>query len=213
MIYVIKHVPEEGPGIFEELIPRDAVTLLAGSDTWPAVETNDIFLIMGGPMGVYERKRYPFIEKELQLIRRCREQGAKVFGVCLGAQMIAEALGGKVYKGHVQEIGWYRITHSTAAADDPVFSIFPKELDVFQWHGDTFDLPPGAINLAGSAHYPNQAFKVGRNIYGLQYHIEATEQILHEWFPDDAGGTLADTAKLYRLASLAVKSFKQFLKN
>lgn len=210
MFYIIKHVPEEGPGLFSTLLPQGCKTILAGSDDFPAYDDVTGVLIMGGPMGVYEKEKYPFILKELSFIRNCFERGVKIFGVCLGAQMIAEALGGKVYKGEKEEIGWYKITHTEEAHFDPVFSIFPKELSVFQWHGDTFYLPPQAIRLAYSENYTNQAFRVGRNVYGLQYHIEVTEEIIKEWFPEQ-WESFVDRHLDY-LNTLAVEAFSRFLK-
>lgn len=209
MFYIVQHVKEEGAGVFLKLLPKETKTILAGVDEFPDVETVSCLLIMGGPMGVYEKDRYPFIEKELQFIKNCSENGVKIFGVCLGAQMIAQALGGKVYKGAVQEIGWSSIKLTEEAKEDPVFSVFPEEMEVFQWHGDTFTLPPGAIRLAYSTLYENQAFKYGDRIYGLQYHIEVTEDIVKDWFHEDFDKYLnMDFGWLNRLA---LEAFKRFL--
>lgn len=211
MFYLIQHVPEEGAGVFEQLLPSPYKTILTIKDSFPDnFENISGVLIMGGPMGVYERSIYPFIEKELAFIKKCYEKNVKVLGVCLGAQMIAEALGGKVYKGHIQEVGWCKIMHTKAAKEDALFSIFPEELDVFQWHGDTFDLPPDAIRLAVSKEYENQAFRVGKHIYGLQYHIEVTDKIIKEWFPQ--GYQKFVYPEINRLNSLAMEAFGRFLR-
>lgn len=211
MFYLIQHVLEEGAGVFEQLLPSNVRMILASRDDFPEdVREISGVLIMGGPMGVYEHNLYPFIEQELNFIKKCYESGVKVFGVCLGAQMIAEALGGKVYKGHVQEIGWCKIRHTKEAKDDTLFSIFPEELLVFQWHGDTFELPPNAVRLATSNEYKNQSFRVGNNIYGLQYHIEVTDNIIKEWFPETHEKMVNPDLK--RLNNLAIEAFKKFLK-
>lgn len=213
MFYVIKHVDEEGPGLFEKYLPENTVTILASREEFPEPKSTDTVLIMGGPMGVYEKDEYPFINKELDFIRRCFDKNVKILGICLGAQMIAEALGGKVYKGNVKEIGWFEITHTEYAKTDALFNIFPEKLLVFQWHQDTFELPEESIRLAKNENYVNQAFKVGDNVYGLQYHIEVTEEILKEWFPDEAEKNLyCDSKNLSTIKSLAELFFKKFLK-
>lgn len=211
MIYVIKHVDEEGPGLFGEVLPSMTITLRAGIDPWPQPSSADGIVLMGGPMGVYEADRHPWIPGELAFLRRCRDAGAALLGVCLGAQMIAEAFGGRVYKGAVKEIGWGPVVHSPAAASDPLFSVFPKELDVFQWHQDTFDLPDDAVVLASNGNYPNQAFRIGDCIYGLQYHIEVTEPILREWFTGDEADAMADGARLAAVRPLAIALGRRFL--
>lgn len=213
MFYVIKHVTEEGPGIFTPLLPEKHKVLLAGADNYPDQLTNiDGVLILGGPMGVYEKDVYPFIQRELDFIKKCYEKNIKILGICLGAQMIAEALGGKVYKGHVQEIGWYNVDLTEASSKDPLFSIFPNKHCVFQWHQDTFELPKDAILLAKSENYPNQAFRVGKNIYGLQYHIEVDGKVLKEWFKsDDTYKSYLNTNKFLFLKPLAETFFKKFL--
>jgi len=212
MFYVIKHVIEEGPGLFEDLIPKDRLTLLATKDDFPDIKSDDTVLIMGGPMGVYEKSEYPFIEKELDFIKKCYERNVKVLGICLGAQMIAESLGGRVFRGHIKEIGWYEITQTEHAERDYLFSIFPKKLSVFQWHQDTFELPNEAIRLSENENYPNQAFKVGKNIYGLQYHIEVTEKILKEWFPESKDiEKYCNSGNLSKVKIYALEFFKRFL--
>lgn len=209
MFYIIKHVPEEGPGLFGDLI-KDAKTLNAESCDFPDIKSDDMLLIMGGPMGVYEKDKYPFIEKELDFIRYCYRQGAKILGICLGAQMIAEALGGKVYKGKTKEIGWYQILHTNEAKKDKAFSVFPEKLKVFQWHQDTFTLPKYAVRLAFNKNYENQAFTIDERIYGLQYHIEVTEDIIKDWFPNDYN-LYIDRKQLSYLKNLAYIFFDKII--
>lgn len=212
MFYVIKHVEEEGPGLFESYLPENTITLLAPKKEFPEPDHNDTVLIMGGPMGVYEKEQYSFINKELDFIKRCFDKNVKILGICLGAQMIAEALGGKVFKGPVKEVGWYKITHTEHAKKDKIFSVFPEKLEVFQWHQDTFELPKNAIRLAKNENYINQAFKIQDNVYGLQYHIEVTNEVLNEWFQEEKEKYIyCDSVKLSVIKSFAVEFFKKFI--
>ncbi|MCX7991470.1 MAG: type 1 glutamine amidotransferase [Proteobacteria bacterium] len=210
MFYVIKHVKEEGAGLFTDKMNNMKI-IMAESMDFPDIREEDIVVIMGGPMGVYEKDKYPFIELELEFIRRCYKNGAKILGICLGAQMIAEALGGKVYKGHVKEIGWYEITHTNFAKKDKAFSVFPEKIMIFQWHQDTFTLPENAVRLAFNSNYENQAFTIEERVYGLQYHIEVTEDIIKEWFPDDYNKYI-DKAQLDLLRLYAYEFFQKFIK-
>ncbi len=209
MFYVIQHVREEGPGVFGRLLPKGYKTVIAGEQSFPEVNSVSGLLIMGGPMGVYEKDKYTFIEAELDLIRACAEKGVKIFGVCLGAQMIAEALGGRVYKGHIQETGWYQITLTEEAKKDKIFAHFPTNFEVFQWHGDTFTLPEKAVRLAFSDSYINQAFRVFDNIYGLQFHIEVTWEIIKDWFPHEFQNYRNES--LAELNAMAEEAFMKFL--
>lgn len=212
MFYVVKHVPEEGPGIFEKFLPRETQTIMAQSESFPDVKKDDFVLIMGGPMGVYEKDLYPFIKRELDFIKECFDKNVKILGICLGAQMIAEALGGKVFKGHVKEVGWFEIEHTFFAKNDRLFNIFPERLNVFQWHQDTFELPKEAIRLASSKNYENQAFKIGDYIYGLQYHIEVDEMVLKDWFADEElKPEYVDKSKISFIKPLAEEFFKAFI--
>jgi len=142
----------------------------------------DGLLVLGGPMGVYEEKQYPWMTRELSAIRRCLDRSLPVLGICLGSQMLAHAAGGKVFKGDAgQEVGWFPITLTPEGHRDPLLQGLGPSLEVFHWHGDTFTLPEGAVRLAGSAKYPHQVFKVGRNAYGFQCHLEVTEPMVREW--------------------------------
>ncbi len=186
-LLVIQHIECEDLGTFERPLREEGVSITfvnRGRDDRP-LETNfDAMILLGGPMGVYEADRYPFLLEEMDLIRRFSKEGKPMLGICLGAQLIAEALGGRVYKGERKEIGWYRIYLTGDGRRDPLFSSMPDVPIVFQWHGDTFELPEGAVRLAYSYIYPNQAFRVGDNIYGLQFHIEVTEAMVREWLSE-----------------------------
>ncbi|MBF8250801.1 MAG: Glutamine amidotransferase, class I, partial [Deltaproteobacteria bacterium] len=138
-------------------------------------------IIMGGPMNVYEETEYPFLKDEDRLIKEALAKKLPMIGVCLGAQLMAKAAGAKVTKGQKKEIGWYPLHLSKEATTDPALKILPKEIEVFQWHGDTFEIPKGAVRLASSELFHNQAFRIGENAYAFQFHIEVTEAIIKEW--------------------------------
>lgn len=146
--------------------------------------TPDLLIILGGPIGVYEREAYPFLDAETDLIRSRLAEKLPTLGICLGAQLIAAAAGASVYPGSQgKEIGWASIQAGTDAIDHPFFSeLLVPELRVLHWHGDTFDLPEDAHHLARTAAYPNQAFAIGQHALGLQFHPEVTAQNLERWY-------------------------------
>lgn len=138
----------------------------------PTVEDIDLLVVMGGPMSVNDEVQYPWLAAEKQFIREMIAVGKPILGICLGAQLIASAMGARVYANAQKEIGWWPVT--AVSSDDAVFN-FPPSLTVLHWHGETFDLPDGAQLLASSAACTNQAFQLGRNVIGLQFHLESTQ--------------------------------------
>ncbi len=185
-ILVIKHIDCEGLGSFEPHLKEMGfipVTVCGykGEEIPQSDKEFHALILLGGPIGVYETEKYPFLKEEMILVKNFHESGKAILGICLGAQLIAEALGGKVYKGMGKEIGWYHINFTAEGRMDPIFSDMPDTPMVFQWHGDTFELPHGAQRLAFSYMYPNQAFRIKNNIYGIQFHIEVTEDMVSEW--------------------------------
>ena len=189
-VAVIRHISVEGLGTIQNVLADRGIPYIY-IDTWKDRIPHDAadyraLIILGGPMGVYEQDKYPFIEKELSLIRKARDAKLPVIGICLGSQMVAQALGGRVYKGGTKEIGWYDIHFTSQAPHDSLFASVeavkgnPATMKVFQWHGDTFDLPGDAVVLAGSQLYANQAFRID-TIYGLQFHIEIREADIKAW--------------------------------
>ena len=141
----------------------------------------DNLIILGGPMAVYEPEQNPYLADELMLIRAAIDADLPVLGVCLGSQLIAAAAGAAVYPGTQREAGWGEVELTEAAGTDPLFAGLPSPLPVFQLHGDTFDLPEGAVRLATNSLYDNQAFRLGENVYGLQFHIEVTDGLVKDW--------------------------------
>ena len=141
-------------------------------------------IFMGGTMSVNDD--LPFIPTELESIRRAAANGQPVLGICLGAQLIAKALGSRVYRNRVKEIGWYEVHWTDAARHDLLFAGLDGSETFLEWHGDTFDLPAGAEHLAWSETCRHQAFRAGANIYGMQFHLEATPAIIRDWCAKDA---------------------------
>lgn len=176
--HYFQHVP------FEDLGSIHSWLLAAGyaitrtpffeSATLPRPDQIDLLVVLGGPMSVNDEGRYPWLAVEKKFIRDIISSGKPVLGICLGAQLIACALGAKVYPNAVKEIGWFPV-YGVDSGDASVFS-FPQSLQVFHWHGETFDLPPQAIRIAKSDHCENQAFQWGRSVIGLQFHLETTPE-------------------------------------
>ncbi len=184
-ILIFKHVPFEGPGTFREELDKRGLKFrevnLYQGEAPKNLDGCGGLIIMGGPMNVYEEAEYPFLKDEDRLIKEALAKKIPIIGVCLGAQLMAKAAGAKVTKGKKKEIGWYPLHITDEAKSDPVFKVLPKEVEVFQWHGDTFDIPKGAVRLASSDLFPNQAFRMGNNAYAFQFHIEVTNKIIKEW--------------------------------
>jgi GMP synthase-like glutamine amidotransferase len=136
-------------------------------------------IFLGGPMSANDD--LPYLRREIQIIQKAAANGVPVLGVCLGAQLIAKALGSRVYKSRVKEIGWFPVSWTQDAREDALFAGLGEPETVFHWHGETFDLPEGAVRLAESEACPNQAFRYGRRVYGLQFHLEVMPEMIVEW--------------------------------
>jgi GMP synthase-like glutamine amidotransferase len=179
-----QHIDCEGPGSLGEILRSQGIKLKVlkpfQGDRIPE-HLGDGLVVLGGPMGVYEESRYPWMSEELSAIRKCLETRRPILGICLGSQMLASAGGGQVYKGPQPEVGWYPVTLTREGHLDPLFLGLDETLTAFHWHGDTFHLGSGATRLAQSALYPNQAFRLGTNAYGFQFHLETTEEMIRFW--------------------------------
>jgi len=138
-------------------------------------------VLLGGPMSVRDAKTHPHLETEVRLIQRALDRGIPVLGICLGAQLIAKALGARVEPNPEKEIGWYDVSFTAAARTDPLLAHFEETEKIFQWHGDTFEIPRGGAHLARSSACANQAFRHGNNVYGLQFHLEVDEPLIRRW--------------------------------
>lgn len=195
-LLVIEHVPHERLGAFEPAFTAAGVTLRTLRVFEPGARWSldgvDGVVSMGGPMSVYKQQRYPWIAKELALLQQAVKTKRPVLGVCLGAQLLAQALGAQVRAADAKEIGWYPLMREPArpgpdgrraggADGDPLMAPFGQTETVFQWHGDTFSLPKGAVRLASSPLCLEQGFRYGTNAYGLQFHVEVTEPIIRAW--------------------------------
>lgn len=175
-VHYLQHVPFEGLGSIRTWLQKHKCGITATkfyeSSSLPSPDQFDLLIVMGGPMGVNDEEQYPWLRVEKKLIKDAINAGRAVLGICLGAQLIASSLGESVYPNRRKEIGWFPIK-AVPVEDGAVYS-FPKTLNVFHWHGDTFDLPEGAIHLAVSNACENQAFQLGKAVIGLQFHLETT---------------------------------------
>ena len=194
-VLIVKNIAAEGPGTIEDHLrsqglPFTVIDLRRG-DPLPDPGSFTHLVIMGGPMAVYEMHLHQHLKNEALLIEQAIKAGKRVLGICLGAQMIAHVLGARVYAGGKQEVGWYEVELSDAAMEDPVMAPLAMQgrqtAEVFQWHGDTFDLPAGAVRLASSTLYQNQAFSFSDRVYALQFHIEVTPSIVNGWLEHENG--------------------------
>ena len=177
--HYFQHVVFEGLGSIERWLQTNAFTVsntrFYETSELPTTDGIDLLVVMGGPMSVNDEADYPWLAAEKQFIRKMISLGKPVLGICLGAQLIASAMGMAVYKNDEKEIGWFPI-EGIPPKDDSTFG-FPPSLEVFHWHGETFDLPPKAIRLAKSSGCANQAFQLGQSVIGLQFHLETTPLI------------------------------------
>lgn len=179
-IHYLQHVPFEGLGSIETWATEHHHSLSATrfyqKEPLPGLAEFDWLIVLGGPMNIYEEDKYNWLRSEKLFIKEAITANKTVIGICLGAQLIADVLGAKVYKGEYKEIGWFPIELTEEAHSYPVFADLPQQFTVFHWHGDTFDLPPGANHLAQSEGCPNQAFIYNHKVLGLQFHLESTPE-------------------------------------
>lgn len=183
-VLVFRHIPFEGLGLLEPALAARGVAydycdLYASGSALPDADGYGGFIFMGGPMSANDE--LPFLAQEMRLIERAAARGTPLLGICLGSQMIARALGGRVYRNEQKEIGWFEIELTAAGLKDPMLGQLAQAETVFHWHSDTFDLPRGAEWLASSQRTRNQAYRIERSIYGLQFHLEVTPEMIVDW--------------------------------
>ena len=208
-VIVLQHVAPEGPGAIADAladrgIETRPVRIDQGQAVSSALDGAAGLVVMGGPMGVYEADRYPHLRSELRLIEAALRACVPIIGVCLGSQLLAAALGARVYPAPQKEIGWYDVRLRESARADRLWRGVAQTFTPLHWHGDVFDLPAGAVALAASALTEHQAFRYGANAYGLLFHLEMERRqiaAMVETFRDEVVGAgvapetiLADTA-------------------
>jgi len=183
-IHFLLHVPFETPGFIESWAREKghvvSFTCFFGGYALPDPGKIDALVIMGGSMSVHDELKFPWLHTEKQFIKKCLELQKKLMGICLGAQLIADVLGARVFDNKEKEIGFMPVQLTQAAIRDPLFAGLPQEFRVFHWHGETFDLPKGAKLLASSPVCLNQAYRIGSNVLGFQFHPEVTPQIVRD---------------------------------
>jgi GMP synthase-like glutamine amidotransferase len=188
-VLAFRHVPFEHLGLIADSLSSRGIAcryadLADGDPGGLDLHKAAALIVMGGPMSANDD--LPYLRRELDLIAEAVSLGKPVLGVCLGSQLIAKALGARVYANAVREIGWYPVEWTATAAGDLLYRGLTTPETVFHWHGETFDLPPGAELLASSAACRHQAYRVHPNIYGLQFHLEVTPEMIAEWLDQDA---------------------------
>jgi GMP synthase-like glutamine amidotransferase len=180
---VLQHIACEPPGVFEDVLRERGAHLtrveLDEGDPLPDWREFDAIVAMGGPMSVND-DALPWLAGEKRAIGEAVRAGTPYWGVCLGVQLLAASLGARVYPGAEPAVGLVSVSMTGEARSDPVFADAPHELVTLQWHGDTFDLPEGAVRLASSPAYANQAFRFDR-AYGIQFHLEVSPEMAREW--------------------------------
>jgi GMP synthase (glutamine-hydrolysing) len=185
-LLVLQHVAHELLGTLNPLLKRAGfriryVNFARHPEAQPSLQGYDGMVVLGGPMSVSDADRLPHLTAEMRLIEQAMKQNLPVLGICLGAQLIAKTLGAEVYPNQEKEIGWYDVSPTGAAESDPLLTEFQEREKIFQWHGDTFDIPKTSSHLAFSNLCSNQAFRYDANVYGFQFHLEVDEPMIHRW--------------------------------
>ncbi len=179
-VHYLMHVPFEGPQAISKWAQKkgceETYTKFYEDYNLPSTDEFDLLVIMGGPMGVYDDSEYPWLRDEKDFIKKSIDAGKACLGVCLGAQLLAQALGAKVHKNLYKEIGFFPVSLTPIGWNSPIFGRMPATFDALHWHGDTFDMPEGALHIASSSGCANQAFVFDNRIVGFQFHIESTRE-------------------------------------
>ena len=211
-IHYLQHAAFEGLGSIEDWI-RDRSHEYSWSRMYmneglPEISAIDYLIIMGGPMSVDETDQYPWLINEKEYIKTAIDNNLPVLGICLGAQLVAAALNARVRKNPHREIGWYPVSRATELAGHPLARVFPEQLEVFHWHGDTFELPETALRIAGSGACSNQGFICRDRVIALQFHLESTADSVKQLI-DNCGDELTD-APYIQTAELMLSDDSRF---
>lgn len=195
-IHCFQHVAFEGPAYIKEWATVKSHTFTTTrfyeDQALPTLDDVDFLVVMGGPMSVCEENKYSWMEAEKEFIRSCIKSGKAVLGICLGAQLIAAAMGAPVVPNDLKEIGWFPLQRTKDGRKHPFLHGFNTETPVFHWHGDMFGIPSGAKHLLKSEACVNQAFMIGENALALQFHLELTEQALMDLIENCGNELLTD---------------------
>ena len=182
---VLQHISCEPPGVFADVLERHGIDVetveLDEGGVLPDWGAADLLVVMGGPMGAYDEAEHPWLAGEKGWIAAAVRAGKPYFGVCLGAQLLAASLGAQVGPGAAPEVGVLPVDLTADGLADPVLSALGPRFAALQWHGDTFDIPAGAVGLASSTAYPHQAVRFGPVAYGVQFHLEVTDAMFAQW--------------------------------
>ena len=209
--HYLQHADFEGPGSIETWLQRRGYgitsTHMYSQDLLPNVGELDLLIIMGGPMSVNDEADFPWLVTEKQFIRDVIDAGIPVLGVCLGAQLIADVLGSRIYPASQPEIGWFPV--QGIRHDNPACFQLPEDITVLHWHGETFELPSGAVHLARSGVCENQAFQFGDRVIGLQFHLEATAGLVNAFVQADAEALFKGGAFVQSAAQISSVSAEQ----
>jgi GMP synthase (glutamine-hydrolysing) len=183
----LRHVAYEDLGLLAQILRSEgwdtSYCESANDDLGaPAIEAADLLIVLGGPFGAYETETYPFLAEEIAILERRLARKRPTLGICLGAQLMAKALGARVFPGPVREVGWGRVELTAQGRQSCLYPLAEDGAKVVHWHGDTFDLPSGAARLASNDNYQNQAFAFGDEALALQFHLEADAATLEKWY-------------------------------
>jgi GMP synthase (glutamine-hydrolysing) len=216
-VLVVQHAATEEPGIIADALASagcsiQPVLAFGGQPVPKTAEGAQGLVIMGGPMGVYERDRYPYLQDELHLIEKILKDSKPILGICLGSQLLAAALGAEVRRGRQKEIGWHSVHLTEQAKVDPLLAGIDQLFTALHWHGDVFDLPRGAVRLARSDLTDCQSFRYRTNAYGFLFHMETTAEILRGMvtaFGDELSQEGIDGSEVIQAASEYLPKLQQ----
>jgi GMP synthase (glutamine-hydrolysing) len=206
----LRHVAFEDLGLLAPIMDRygwDVSFCEAAVDDLGhrSIRNADLIIVLGGPIGAYETDAYPFLIDEIALLEYRLSRDLPTLGICLGSQLIAKALGSRVFKGHIKEIGWGTVGLTKEGASSYLGALRDDDAAVLHWHGDSFDLPSGASRLASNQNYENQAFAYGHNALALQFHLEAEPRQLEEWYVGHAVELAAEGISVTALRAQTLK--------